>query len=167
MKNKIKYFIAFSSFVLSANLASAEGEKCDTSIHNSSSDTPQVSMFKTADTNNDGEITKNEFNAYYAQHNKKHFQSLDVNKDGKISANEMHEDHHQMHQQHHGKSEVKSHLEQRFKAADANSDDGLSKEEAKKMPMLTDYFDQVDANKDGKVTREEYFDAMPLLHRGK
>ena len=29
------------------------------------------------------------------------------------------------------------------------------------------YFDEVDANKDGKVTRQEYFDAMPLLHRGK
>jgi hypothetical protein len=35
------------------------------------------------------------------------------------------------------------------------------------MPMLTMYFDEVDANKDGTVTRQEYFDAMPLMHRGK
>ena len=39
--------------------------------------------------------------------------------------------------------------------------------EAKHMPMLTQYFKQVDANNNGKVTRQEYLDAMPLLHSGK
>ena len=167
MKKTTKYLIAVSSFILSAGLAYADGEECDTPVHKSSSGSPQESMFKSADTNSDGEISKNEFNAYYAQHNKKHFKSLDVNKDGKITANEMQKEQHQMHKQEHGKNDATSHLEQRFKAADTNNDDGLNKEEAKGMPMLTVYFDQVDANKDGKVTRQEYFDAMPLLHRGK
>lgn len=27
-------------------------------------------------------------------------------------------------------------------------------------------FKNMDANKDGKVTRQEYLDAMPILHRG-
>ena len=51
--------------------------------------------------------------------------------------------------------------------ADTNHDGGLDREEAKNMPMLSMYFDEVDANKDGKVTRQEYFDAMPLLHGAK
>jgi hypothetical protein len=57
-----------------------------------------------------------------------------------------------------------THLDERFRAADKNHDGGLDREEAKQMPMLSQYFDEVDTNKDGKVTRQEYFDAMPLLH---
>lgn len=63
-----------------------------------------------------------------------------------------------------GHNDGTTHLDQRFYAADANHDGGLDREEAKNMPMLTKYFDEVDTNKDGKVTRQEYFDAMPLLH---
>jgi len=56
------------------------------------------------------------------------------------------------------------HMVERFKTADANQDGGLDREEAKAMPLLSLYFDEVDANHDGKVTLQEYFDAMPLLH---
>ena len=59
------------------------------------------------------------------------------------------------------------HLDKRFNAADANHDGGLNREEAKNMPMLLQYYKEVDSNKDNKVTRKEYFDAMPLLHSGK
>jgi len=57
-----------------------------------------------------------------------------------------------------------AHLDQLFYAADVNHDDGLDRREAQHMPMLTQYFTEVDSNKNGKVTRQEYFEAMPLLH---
>ncbi|MFZ2540454.1 MAG: hypothetical protein WAW75_01630 [Gallionella sp.] len=163
MKKNLKYFAVVSSFVLSVSFAHADGEQCDSPLHNSSKVSQQVTMFNSVDTNIDGAISKSEFNSYYAQHNAKHFKEMDVNKDGKITLNEMEGEHKQKMRE----SDGSTHLDQRFKAADADQDGGLNKTEANAMPMLTAYFDQVDADKDGKVTRQEYFDAMPLLHRGK
>ena len=86
---------------------------------------------------------------------------MDANGDGKISHDEMDAGHKKR------PNNAATHLDKRFQAADANNDGGLDREEAKEMPMLTMYFDEVDSNKNGKVTRQEYFDAMPLLHRAK
>jgi hypothetical protein len=164
MKKTTKYFVAVTSFVLSAGLAHADGEKCDSPMHNQSKVSQQQGiMFKTVDTNNDGAISQAEFNAYYAKHNSKHFKEMDANKDGKITPEEMLV----ASEQQMGNSSATTHLDKRFYTADANHDGGLDKAEANGMPMLTVYFDQVDANHDGKVTRQEYFEAMPLLHRGK
>jgi len=164
MKETTRYFVAVTSFVLSAGLAHADGEKCDSPMHNQSNVSQQQGiMFKSVDTNGDGAISKAEFNAYYAKHNSKHFQEMDANKDGKITPEEMLG----ASDQQMGNSSATAHLDKRFYTADANHDGGLDKAEANGMPMLTVYFDQVDANHDGKVTRQEYFDAMPLLHRGK
>jgi Ca2+-binding EF-hand superfamily protein len=163
MKKTTKYFVAVSGFILSAGLAYADGAKCDSPMHNQSSVSQQGIMFKTVDTNGNGSISKSEFNAFYAKHNAKHFKEMDANKDGKITPGEMQGEH----RQEMGHNDGTTHLDQRFKAADANDDGGLNKKEANAMPMLNAYFEQVDANKDGKVTRQEYLDAMPLLHRGK
>ncbi len=48
-------------------------------------------------------------------------------------------------------------LDEQFKAADKNGDSALTKTEAESANMgrIVDNFDQLDANKDGKVTREE------------
>lgn len=164
MKKTTMYFAAVTGFILSAGLAHADGEKCDSPMHNQSPVSQQTGiMFKSVDTNGDGAVSKSEFNRYYAKHNTKHFKELDANKDGKLAPDEMQGGR----KQEMTRSDGTTHLDQRFKAADANSDGGLNKAEANGMPMLNAYFDQVDANKDGKVTRQEYFDAMPLLHRGK
>jgi len=164
MINTTKYFAVLSSFVLGAGMAHADGEKCDSPMHNQSNVSQQQGiMFKSVDTNGDGAISKSEFNAYYAKHNARHFNEMDANKDGKITAQEMLGSGSQQS----GNGSATAHLDNRFFAADANHDGGLDKKEANGMPMLTVYFDQVDANHDGKVTRQEYFDAMPLLHRGK
>jgi len=164
MNKTTRYIVAVSGFTLSIGLAYADGEKCDSPMHNQSAVSQQQGiMFKTVDTNGDGTISKAEFDAYYAKHNAKHFNQMDSNKDGKITPEEMQAatgpqlEH----------SAGTAHLDKRFYAADANHDGGLDKTEANGMPMLTVYFDQVDSNHDGKVTRQEYFDAMPLLHRGK
>jgi Ca2+-binding EF-hand superfamily protein len=43
-------------------------------------------------------------------------------------------------------------LKKRFEAADANGDGQLTKEEAKKMPMVYKHFDEIDTAKKGSVT---------------
>jgi len=164
MKTTTMYLIAVSGLILGAGFAHADGEKCDSPMHNQTSASLQQGiMFKTVDTNGDGAISKAEFDAYYAKHNATHFNEMDANKDGKISPQEMMSS---RSSQVEGNSAT-AHLDNRFNAADANHDGGLDKTEANGMPMLAVYFNQVDANHDGKVTRQEYFDAMPLLHRGK
>jgi Ca2+-binding EF-hand superfamily protein len=51
---------------------------------------------------------------------------------------------------------MRAHGEERWKAADTDGDAAISRDEAKlAMPRLAAEFDKVDANGDGKVTREE------------
>ena len=116
-------------------------------------------MFKSMDTNRDGAISKAEFNAFSARH----FKKMDANKDGKLTPDEIPGSR----KQGMGHGDSKLHLDERFNAADTNRDGGLDREEAKEMPMLLKYFDEMDESKDGKITRQEYLDAMPRLHRGK
>lgn len=54
------------------------------------------------------------------------------------------------------RAEAQKQQEERFKRADANKDGRLTREEARKgMPVVSRNFDQIDANKDGVVTIEE------------
>jgi Ca2+-binding EF-hand superfamily protein len=166
MKKTLGCFAIASGFVLSATLAHADGEKCDSSMHTAQHHGQMNEMtFRKIDTNGDGVISLKEFNAF----NARHFKELDTNKDGKLTLDElMGGDTHGMGMGHADNGAMygngTTHLDQRFNAADANHDGFLDREEAKDMPMLTQYFNEVDTNKDGKVTRQEYFDAMPLLH---
>jgi len=163
MKNTINFSAVISCFILSATLVHAEDQKCDSPMNAQSNAPHQGIGFKNADTNGDGSISKSEFNDYYAKHNARHFKALDANKDGKITLDEMQGRRRPEMSQNNGTT----HLDQRFYAADTNHDGGLDKEESGAMPMLQAYFDKVDTNHDGKVTRQEYLDAMPLLHRVK
>ena len=164
MKKTLSYITVVSSLVMSASLAYADGKECDENMHGSAHSVKQGKMFNRLDTNGDGAISKAEFNAF----NARHFKALDTNKDGKITPDELPDEQNQMGQNPEmGHGDGTAHLDQRFNAADANQDGGLDREEAKNMPMLSMYYDEVDTNKDGKVTRQEYLDAMPLLHGAK
>jgi Ca2+-binding EF-hand superfamily protein len=114
-------------------------------------------MFREMDANNDGVVTKKEFDAF---HNKM-FKEMDANGDGKIT----HEEMEAMHKKMAGK--MQEHFKQRFDEADANHDGALSKEEAQKMPMVAQHFDEIDTNHDGKVTMDEIKAAHEKMHEGK
>lgn len=160
MKMTLNCLVAFG-LATSIGLAQAGGTNCDQNTPCPPHGSGDGSLFSRLDTNGDGVISKAEFDAF----NDAHFKNLDTNHDGKITPDELRAVQDRIPTgQGMGHSDVASHLDQRFYAADVNHDGGLDREEAKNMPMLSKYFDEVDANHDGKVTRQEYFDAMPLLH---
>jgi len=161
MKKTISHLAVVLSLVTSVSLAHAEGTNCGENMPCQPHGASNGSLFSRLDTNGDGSISKAEFDAFNAMH----FKNLDTNNDGKITPDELRAVQDQIPQnQGMGHGDGTTHLDQRFYAADANHDGGLDRKEANNMPMLSKYFDDVDANKDGKVTRQEYFDAMPLLH---
>lgn len=177
MQNTLR-FIAAASLMLCANALYAEPDDNSDAVQGHMHGKTGEMMFKNMDTNHDGVVSRAEFNVF----NAKRFKELDANHDGKITQEEVAQRHKGMAQRGtnaaHGMPPEHppvggqartgtTHLDERFNAADANHDGGLDRTEAANMPMLSMYYDEVDANKDGKVTREEYFNAMPLLHRAK
>ncbi|MBI3903533.1 MAG: EF-hand domain-containing protein [Nitrosomonadales bacterium] len=166
---KITRLAIVPTLALGFTLAHAEPQACHDMTSSAMSGQPDAMMFRIMDSNGDGMISKSEFRAFHD----KRFKEMDANHDGKLSQEELQRDHASHMGNANGTTSGGSmgpgttHLDERFNAADVNHDGGLDREEAKNMPMLSMYFDEVDTNKDGKVTRQEYFDAMPLLHRAK
>ncbi|WP_299688614.1 hypothetical protein [Hydrocarboniphaga sp.] len=55
-------------------------------------------------------------------------------------------------------------LQQKFEAADANHDGKLSPDEAKAgMPRVSEHFSEIDADKDGYLTKGEIVSAMAAM----
>jgi len=107
------------------------------------------------DKNGDGNIDKQEFDAFHALH----FQRMDANRDGKISRDEMAA-------AHGNKPEtMKSRFESRFDETDINGDGALSNDEAEiGMPMLFSRFAEIDTDKDGKISKDEVMAGMKKMH---
>ncbi len=105
--------------------------------------------FTAMDKNGDGAISRDEAAAHKGL--VKHFDEIDANKDGKLTKEEMQGFHKTMRDKHAAK------FDEKFKAADKDNDGALTKAEAEagKMRHVVKHFDQLDANKDGKVTRDE------------
>ena len=125
------------------------------------------------DTDNDGRISRAEFDkgraerdARMAQHaeradrdgKRKHdapdFAALDSNKDGYIVRSEMRAYHERMRPQR--EAERTARFNERFAAADLNRDGKLGRVEVQeKMPRMTDRFNWIDENHDGFISRAE------------
>jgi len=158
--NKIISGIIFASCsIIAAPMAFAyepmhKGAPCDTSMHKSAPcDTSMQKM--RMDSNQDGMVSKQEFDDFHNSY----FKKIDVNNDGQLSPEEMQASHCKLH----GREDM--HISNRFEKSDTNHDGALSRKEAKDMPMLSQYFDKIDANKDGKVTQKE-LNVMMGNHQG-
>lgn len=105
--------------------------------------------FTKLDKNGDGVISREE--ASSSKWLARQFDDIDANKDGNLSKEEMQAYRTTMRDKH------KEKFVAQFKAADKDGDGALTKEEAEagKMPRIVKHFDQIDANKDGKVTPDE------------
>ncbi|MBI5659009.1 MAG: EF-hand domain-containing protein [Nitrosomonadales bacterium] len=157
MKKTISFLVVVPGLALWAALAHAEPGACREPAQGQGRVQLDDAMFKRMDGNADGQVSKAEFNAF----NARRFKEMDANKDGKVTREEMDVRVNQ------AMKNGLTHLNDRFAAADINQDGGLDYQEAQAMPVMQAYFSEVDTNKDGKVTREEYLAAMPLLHRVK
>jgi len=147
MKNAISYLAIPCFFILCTSLAHADPDAHDTDEARKHFGEKQGKHFKQMDTNNDGMISKTEFDAAHD----KHFNDMDTNGDNQLSSDEMRAGNKQ------NLSKIKS---KHFNSADTDHDGVLSKEEAKKLPRIFEQFDKIDANKDSKLTPEELGDLM-------
>jgi len=111
---------------------------------------------KSADKNGDKMISREEAKAMPGL--EKRFDKLDGNKDGQVSKQEMTTARkaHQQDRQQDRKQERKQRAEEKFSKADADHDGSLSRDEAGKgSPGIAKNFEAIDANKDGKASKEE------------
>ena len=77
MKKTFNYLAITSCFVLGTTLAHADADASYGKMHDK--------MFKAMDTNSDGMVTMDEFNAFHA----KKFKEMDVNGNGQVTLEEM------------------------------------------------------------------------------
>lgn len=112
------------------------------------SDAPRDEM--RADTDHDGRVSRAEYDAAASQRRSDWFDKLDLDKDGYISQDEMQKARETR------RSNMRGHMDGKFKEADANGDGQLSLDEVQaKMPRLADHFGDLDKDKNGLLTKEE------------
>jgi Ca2+-binding EF-hand superfamily protein len=100
------------------------------------------------DANQDGVVSREEAKSHPRLAGS--FDAWDKNKDGSLDEAEMTAHREAM------RAEMRAKVHERLKAADADGDGSLSRKEAEdSMPGLAAKFDRMDADKDGKVTRDE------------
>jgi Ca2+-binding EF-hand superfamily protein len=105
--------------------------------------------FSKADTNRDGKLSRAEVEKAMPQLLGK-FDGIDTNKDGQLSRGELKA----WKKAHRAERQAKA--ADRFKHADTDGDGAISRAEAEQhAPRLAKKFDQIDSNKDGKLTQEE------------
>jgi hypothetical protein len=103
-----------------------------------------------ADTDHDGRISRAEYDAAASQRRSDWFDKLDLDKDGYITQEEMRQARQTRH------SNMRGHMDERFKEADANGDGQLSLDEVQaKMPRLAPHFSDLDKDQNGLLTKEE------------
>jgi Ca2+-binding EF-hand superfamily protein len=101
---------------------------------------PQYNALARLDKDGDGLISRGE--AQVAPRLAKHFDEIDTNKDGFLSKDELAA----------ARTKMKDAI---FAYIDTDGDGRISREEAARFPRLALRFDQIDANKDGYLTKAE------------
>lgn len=104
---------------------------------------------KTLDKDGDGRVSRAEATSAATDRANKRFDAIDADKDGYLTQEEV--DNARVK----AKSDMKRAAEHRLGQADTDGDGAISREEAKSLPMLDRNFDRLDANKDGKISRDE------------
>jgi Ca2+-binding EF-hand superfamily protein len=119
--------------------------------------------FGEADSNHDGNISQSEWQSARLREANEQFQKFDANRDGKISRAEME----QARDQRMAERGQRGGHGERFKAMDSDGDQQLSKAEiGDNMPRLAADFDRLDANHDGKLSRDEIRAGRGSRHDG-
>jgi Ca2+-binding EF-hand superfamily protein len=107
-------------------------------------------MFSETDSNHDGKISQSEWQSARLREATEKFNKLDTNRDGKLSREEIAA----------GREQRMGHrgagMREKLRGLDTDGDQQLSRAEiGDQLPKLAENFDRLDANADGKLSRDE------------
>jgi Ca2+-binding EF-hand superfamily protein len=112
--------------------------------------------FSEADRNRDGKLSLAEMQDAQDQRLAERFAKLDANKDGGVSQDELRQAHQQRREQRHSRRAGMHAMRAKLLALDVDNDEALTRAEiGDKLPRLAENFDRIDADRNGKLTREE------------
>lgn len=121
----------------------------------------EASLIRHFDRDGDGRVSRKESVDAAVERANRRFDELDTNKDGYLTQDEVNAARQSM------RERVKDRVVEHWKAADKDGDGAISRSEAEaSMPMLARRFDQLDKNKDGKITRDEMPQGKRMDNRG-
>ena len=121
--------------------------------------------FSESDGNRDGKLSLAEWQEARNKSLAEQFRKLDGNNDGTLTKEEMHQAREQRHQMRAGRRGQAGEMREKLRALDTNQDQALSRAEiGDRMPKLSENFDTIDSNRDGKLTREEIRAARESMH---
>ncbi len=136
--------------LMAAPLAVMAGDSKPDRDHMGGHDMGERNLIQQLDTDKDGKVSRDESSKAAVERANKRFDQLDADKDGYITKEEVDAARTKM------RGEMGKRGAEAWKAADKDSDGAISRSEAEAgMPMMFRRFDQLDANKDGKITRDE------------
>ena len=112
--------------------------------------------FAESDRNHDGRLSLAEFQSAADRNLAERFHRLDANSDGQLTQDELRQAHQQRREKMMKRRQARAGRLQRLRALDTNRDMALDRAEiGNRMPRLLEHFDQIDANHDGRITRDE------------
>lgn len=144
----MRWTLAFAALALAATVQAGENSA------------PPPAGRSSVDANADGIVTREEAQAHPRLAGQ--FDAVDTNKDGKLDAAEMNVHREAM------RGQRRAEAQARWTAADKDGDGAISRQEADaSLPGLAGRFDSVDANRDGKVGRDEMHNVRMRERAGK
>ena len=124
--------------------------------------------FTAADANRDCRLSLAEFERARSQRIAEQFRRMDLDGNGSLTQEEMRQAHRAQRELRKARRHEGQAMRARLRGLDANADQVLTRAEiGDKAPWLAEHFDDFDADRDGRLTREELRNGREALRRAR